>query len=449
MPGDLDGHFGGLRELLLNALQGISLLTDEVNALRQESARLQREAANNSSLQAAAISSLQDEVRALRSELGRRKPQYPPSRNGYERQSDGSWFDQGPPSPWILAKTSARPRIPRRLFPCCRPQQTGPPPLKSARVTRADLFVKWPSERIPAQQLPVCPVDPPGKPCLHHACTLTPLCPTFSGLEHVVPRSFRGLRRPAPSWARTPPRRATRRGRPAAARPRGGTGEAPAAPAPYLNEPRPARRDLHGGLPPPAAEIRRPRPPRTVATWVCQAGNEPLHGYFSAAAWSGQVRCEVGLQLDRVPQVFRGRTLADHGAAFPGGVATPDPGARYCAICGLLVVAAEYHETSERHKAAVEAARAARAAATGPRRAPAAASAAAALDVDTVRARMRADPAFAAAILAPAAAEAGGPAGFAAAGGSGVGRRPGTGRCLRCRGGVAVGRGRGIKPHGR
>lgn len=77
-PGDLDGHFGGLRELLLNALQGISLLTDEVNALRQESARLQREAAKNSSLQAAAISSLQDEVRALRSELGRRKPQYPP-----------------------------------------------------------------------------------------------------------------------------------------------------------------------------------------------------------------------------------------------------------------------------------------------------------------------------------------------------------------------------------
>ncbi|KAH9372131.1 hypothetical protein HPB48_000771 [Haemaphysalis longicornis] len=192
-------------------------------------------------------------------------------------------------------------------------------------------------------------------------------------------------------------------------------GRAPAAPAPYLNEPRPARRDLHGGLPPPAAEIRRPRRPRTVATWVCQAGNEPLQGYFSAAAWSGQVQCEVGLQLDRVPQVFRGRTLADHGAAFPGGVATPDPGARYCAICGLLVVAAEYHETSERHKAAVEAARAARAAATGPRRAPAAASAAAALDVDTVRARMRADPAFAAAILAPAAAGAGSPAGFAAA----------------------------------
>ncbi|KAH9379119.1 hypothetical protein HPB48_019890 [Haemaphysalis longicornis] len=109
-----------------------------------------------------------------------------PSRTGYGRQSDGSWFDQGPSSPWILAKTSARPRMPRRLFPCCRPQQTWPPPLKSARVTRADLCVKWPSERIPAQQSPVFPVDPPGKPCLCRACTLTPLCTTFSGLSTLL-----------------------------------------------------------------------------------------------------------------------------------------------------------------------------------------------------------------------------------------------------------------------
>lgn len=77
-PGDLENRLCGLRELLLNALQGISLLTDEVNALRQENARLHKETVKNSNMQAAAITSLQDDVRALRLELGKRKPHYPP-----------------------------------------------------------------------------------------------------------------------------------------------------------------------------------------------------------------------------------------------------------------------------------------------------------------------------------------------------------------------------------
>ncbi|KAH9375668.1 hypothetical protein HPB48_007982 [Haemaphysalis longicornis] len=53
--------------------------------------------------------------------------------------------------------------MPRRLFPCCRPQQTGPPPQKSARVTRADLCVKWPSERIPAKAITSVPRRPARK----------------------------------------------------------------------------------------------------------------------------------------------------------------------------------------------------------------------------------------------------------------------------------------------
>ncbi|KAH9378655.1 hypothetical protein HPB48_011051 [Haemaphysalis longicornis] len=39
----------------------------------------------------------------------------------------------------------------------------GPSPAKERRVTRADVCVKWPSERIPAQQSPVSPVDPARK----------------------------------------------------------------------------------------------------------------------------------------------------------------------------------------------------------------------------------------------------------------------------------------------
>lgn len=81
-----------------------------------------------------------------------------------------------------------------------------------------------------------------------------------------------------------------------------------------------------------------------MATWASQEGSEPLRGYFSAAAWNGQLKIGLDLPLERVPHLFRGRTLSERGAAYPGGVAAPDPGARYCEVCGLLVVASKYHE---------------------------------------------------------------------------------------------------------
>ncbi|KAH9377916.1 hypothetical protein HPB48_016399 [Haemaphysalis longicornis] len=175
---------GGYASFFSTRFRGFLSLTDEVNALRQESARLQREAAKNSSLQAAAISSLQDEVRALRSELGRRKQQYPPLAPATGNKATEVSLTRAPLSV-DTRKNLCAPENACRLFPCCRPQQIGPPPLKSARVTRADLCVKWPSERIPARESPVSPVDPPGKPCLCRACTLTP-CARRSRLVNSV-----------------------------------------------------------------------------------------------------------------------------------------------------------------------------------------------------------------------------------------------------------------------
>ncbi|KAH9375654.1 hypothetical protein HPB48_010046 [Haemaphysalis longicornis] len=99
-PGDLENRLCGLRELLLNALQGISLLTDEVNALRQENARLHKETVKNSNMQAAAITSLQGNVHALRLELGKPK---------HRRTSFFNPRPSPPPPPQPRASTQGQP----------------------------------------------------------------------------------------------------------------------------------------------------------------------------------------------------------------------------------------------------------------------------------------------------------------------------------------------------
>lgn len=66
VPGDGET---GLRELLLNALQGISFLTDSVAELRECNDRLRRENARELSQQTDTIASLRSEVRRLRDEL--------------------------------------------------------------------------------------------------------------------------------------------------------------------------------------------------------------------------------------------------------------------------------------------------------------------------------------------------------------------------------------------
>lgn len=154
---------------------------------------------------------------------------------------------------------------------------------------------------------------------------------------------------------------------------------------------------------PPRAETpSRPKKGRNVATWTSQEGNAPPRCYFSAAAWSHH---QLLIEKERVPWFFRGRTISEQHARFPDGVAAAEPGANYCGTCGLLVVAKEYHEASARHRAAAKA--------KGP--ASSSSKAAARVDIGAVRAQMRADPAFAAAILASAAAEVSRPANVASA----------------------------------
>ncbi|KAG0438655.1 hypothetical protein HPB47_016925 [Ixodes persulcatus] len=65
-PGGTNADMESLRALLLDSLEGISFLTDEVAALRDENAQLRREYRQSSQLQASAIQSLRTELRAVR-----------------------------------------------------------------------------------------------------------------------------------------------------------------------------------------------------------------------------------------------------------------------------------------------------------------------------------------------------------------------------------------------
>lgn len=65
-PGGPNADMESLRALLLDSLKGISFLTDEVAALRDENAQLRREYRQSSQLQASAIQSLRTELRAVR-----------------------------------------------------------------------------------------------------------------------------------------------------------------------------------------------------------------------------------------------------------------------------------------------------------------------------------------------------------------------------------------------
>lgn len=75
--GDLEDS-AGLQRMLLNALEGISFLTDEVAKLREGNERLCRDNARAFAQQADVIASLRAEVRSLRGELSRRAGSFLP-----------------------------------------------------------------------------------------------------------------------------------------------------------------------------------------------------------------------------------------------------------------------------------------------------------------------------------------------------------------------------------
>ncbi|KAG0434299.1 hypothetical protein HPB47_019203 [Ixodes persulcatus] len=79
-PVDLGAGFESLRSLLLNAMEGISFLTDEVAALRDENARLRHDQKRDAELQAGAMAVLRSKVRGLRGALGQRRQPDTPDR---------------------------------------------------------------------------------------------------------------------------------------------------------------------------------------------------------------------------------------------------------------------------------------------------------------------------------------------------------------------------------
>ncbi|KAH6922173.1 hypothetical protein HPB50_010390 [Hyalomma asiaticum] len=72
LSGDLGEEVAGLRRLLLDALEGISFLSDEVSQLREDNERLRKDHSRVAEQQARIVASLRGEVRFLRDELTRR-----------------------------------------------------------------------------------------------------------------------------------------------------------------------------------------------------------------------------------------------------------------------------------------------------------------------------------------------------------------------------------------
>ncbi|KAH6935890.1 hypothetical protein HPB50_011373 [Hyalomma asiaticum] len=70
--GDLGEEVAGLRRLLLDALEGISFLSDEVSELREDTERVRKEHSRVAEQQVRIVASLRGEVRFLRDELTRR-----------------------------------------------------------------------------------------------------------------------------------------------------------------------------------------------------------------------------------------------------------------------------------------------------------------------------------------------------------------------------------------
>ncbi|KAH6948032.1 hypothetical protein HPB50_022470 [Hyalomma asiaticum] len=70
--GDIGEEVAGLRRLLLDALEGISFLSDGVSQLREDNERLRKEHSRVAEQQVRIVASLRGEVRFLRDELTRR-----------------------------------------------------------------------------------------------------------------------------------------------------------------------------------------------------------------------------------------------------------------------------------------------------------------------------------------------------------------------------------------
>ncbi|KAH6920735.1 hypothetical protein HPB50_028279 [Hyalomma asiaticum] len=70
--GDVGGGVASLCRLLLDALDGISFLSDEVSQLREDNERLRKDHSRVAEQQVRTVASLRAEVRFLRNELTRR-----------------------------------------------------------------------------------------------------------------------------------------------------------------------------------------------------------------------------------------------------------------------------------------------------------------------------------------------------------------------------------------
>ncbi|KAG0415771.1 hypothetical protein HPB47_007053 [Ixodes persulcatus] len=101
-----------------------------------------------------------------------------------------------------------------------------------------------------------------------------------------------------------------------------------------------------------AAPLPATKSTRHVATWTWQQGTGPPHGFVSWRGWSEQRRPRPGVPGDKLPPLFRGRTVQDADREAQGASMTPDPAAVYCEGCGVLRIN-EIPDVSKLHRSRV------------------------------------------------------------------------------------------------
>lgn len=100
---------------------------------------------------------------------------------------------------------------------------------------------------------------------------------------------------------------------------------------------------------PPEAPVT-PVETKSVACWTFQHGTEEPRCFFSNTKWPKQRRVVRGLPDDKIPTLFRGRTVTVMDRLAEGACVEPAEDAVYCKVCGGLVIVQERHEESRLHQ---------------------------------------------------------------------------------------------------
>lgn len=89
---------------------------------------------------------------------------------------------------------------------------------------------------------------------------------------------------------------------------------------------------------------------RSVACWTFQHGTDSPVWFFSERKWAKQRKIFRGRPDDKMPALFRGRTITAMDRLAQGACLEPPEDSVYCKVCGVLVIVPETHGASRFHQ---------------------------------------------------------------------------------------------------